>query len=188
MSSRVRKGKRRRAPREFGAVTEAGTFRIERLLPGPIERVWSYLTDPEKRRTWLASGHMDLRVGGRIELRFRFAELSSETPPPGKDTECDVNGRITHDDPPHLLSYTWGDGPEASEVAFRLSVRDADVLLVITHRRFGDRATRLSVASGWHAHLALLSDHLNGRGTRSFWATKIQTEAEYAQRLGAPEQ
>ena len=28
----------------YGVVTEPGTVRIERLLPGPAERIWSYLT------------------------------------------------------------------------------------------------------------------------------------------------
>jgi hypothetical protein len=28
--------------------------RFERLLPGPIERVWDYLTKPDLQRTWLA--------------------------------------------------------------------------------------------------------------------------------------
>ena len=32
------------------------TVRFERLLPGPIERVWEYLTDSDRRATWLAAG------------------------------------------------------------------------------------------------------------------------------------
>ena len=35
-------------------IIDADTVRFERLLPGPIERVWDHLTDPELRRTWLA--------------------------------------------------------------------------------------------------------------------------------------
>ena len=58
---------------EYGIVTEAGAVRFERLLPGPIERVWAYLTEPEKRGTWLAAGPMELRVGGRVELNFHHA-------------------------------------------------------------------------------------------------------------------
>ena len=42
---------------EYGIVTEAGAVRFERLLPGPIERVWAYLTDPDKR----ASGSRPVR-------------------------------------------------------------------------------------------------------------------------------
>lgn len=34
---------------EYGVVTEPGTVRIQRVLPGPIERVWAYLTESEKR-------------------------------------------------------------------------------------------------------------------------------------------
>ena len=42
---------------DYGAVTAApNTVRIQRLLPGPMERVWAYLTDSELRRQWLAAG------------------------------------------------------------------------------------------------------------------------------------
>ncbi len=67
---------------DYGIVTEAGAVRFERLLPGPIERVWAYLTDPEKRATWLAAGPMELRVGGPVELNFHHADLSAEKTPP----------------------------------------------------------------------------------------------------------
>ena len=50
---------------DYGVVTDAGTVRLERILPGPIERVWSYLTESEKRGQWFAAGEMELRVGGR---------------------------------------------------------------------------------------------------------------------------
>ena len=51
---------------EFGVVPEARTLRMRRVLPGPIERVWAYLTESEKRGRWLASGPMELNVGGRV--------------------------------------------------------------------------------------------------------------------------
>ena len=68
---------------EFGVVPEARTVRLQRVLPGPIERVWAYLTESDKRGKWLARGPMELHVGGRVELNFRNAELSpqKETPP-----------------------------------------------------------------------------------------------------------
>lgn len=47
----------------YGRLTAPDTLQIERLLPGPIERVWSYLTESEKRRKWLASGDMPLTRG-----------------------------------------------------------------------------------------------------------------------------
>jgi len=57
------------------------TIRFERLLPGPVERVWAYLTESKKRATWLAAGEFDLRVGGKIELHFDNESLTDEAAP-----------------------------------------------------------------------------------------------------------
>ena len=115
---------------EFGVVTERRTVRFQRVLPGPIERVWAYLTESEKRGKWLASGPMELRVGGRVELTFRNSDLSPhrETPPEryAGSEGSSLCGRITRCDPPRILSYTWGssDGkPAGSEVTFELTRR-----------------------------------------------------------------
>ena len=62
-------------------VTEPSTLRIQRLLPGPIERVWAYLTESELRRKWLAAGEMEMKVGAPFELVWRNDEL---TDPPGE--------------------------------------------------------------------------------------------------------
>ena len=175
--------KPKRGADEYGSVSGPGTFRIERMLPGPIERVWAYLTDPEKRRKWFASGPMELRIDGRIVLNFRFANLSSEKTPPGMDEQCEVYGRITQCDPPRLLSYTWGNEQNASEVTFELKQQGKNILLVVTHRRLGDLGKMLSVASGWHTHLGILTDHLSGLDLRPFWATKARMQQEYGKRL-----
>jgi uncharacterized protein YndB with AHSA1/START domain len=177
--------KRRQPDDECGEVKEPQTFRIERLLPGPIERIWSYLTEPEKRRRWFGGGPMELRAGGRVELQFRFSELSAEKTPTTKSDECEVPGRVTRCHPPRLLSYTWGSEPDASEVTFELTPQGKNVLLVITHRRLGDRRTMVSVASGWHTHLGLLTDLLSGGKPRPFWATKIRMEEQYRKRFGS---
>jgi hypothetical protein len=41
----------------------------------------------------------------------------------------------------------------------------------------------VSVASGWHSHLAILIDNLNGKEPRPFWSTVSKMEAEYEKRL-----
>ena len=82
---------------------------------------------PEKRGLWLASGPMELRVGGRVELRFRNAELAtSGEPAPDRyrqfEAEVVKHGRVTSCDPPRLLSFTWPEAEgEDSEVTFELS-------------------------------------------------------------------
>lgn len=172
---------------EFGVVTEARTVRFRRVLPGPIERVWAYVTESEKRGRWLASGPMELRVGGRVELHFRNDDLTphAETPPEWFKGEHSIHGHVTRCDPPRLLSYTWGDEPDDSEVTFELSPKGEDVLLVLTHRRLGARATMVKVASGWHTHLGVLIDLLSGRELRPFWSTFAGWEAEYQKRIPA---
>jgi uncharacterized protein YndB with AHSA1/START domain len=175
---------------EFGVVTEARTVRIRRLLPGPIERVWAYLTESDKRAKWLAAGEMELRVGGRVELTFRHSGLSAHAEPiPEKYAKYDgsgFEGRITRCEPPRLLSYTWGDcRGQQSEVTFELTPEGEKVVLVLTHYRLGDRAAMVSVSSGWHIHLGILVDHLEGRAPRPFWSTFAHLEAEYERRLPA---
>ena len=189
MSAEPKKQNEKAGPSEYGMVTGPGTVRLERVLPGPIERVWAYLTEPEKRGKWLASGAMELRVGGRVELVFNHAELSAEKTPPEeykKNESCTFrNGRVTKCEPPRLLSYTWGDDPkEKSEVTFELSAQGKDVLLIVTHRRLRDRGEMVGVASGWHSHLGILDDQLHGREPRPFWTWIHRTKAEYEKRLG----
>jgi uncharacterized protein YndB with AHSA1/START domain len=176
---------------EFGTVTAADTVRFDRLLPGPIERVWAFLTEPEKRAQWLAGGPMELRVGGKVELNFRHAELSpqSETVPDRfKKYESGVttHGRVTRCEPPRLLSYTWGGEPGgASEVSFELSPQGDKVRLVLVHRRLPDRKSMVSVAGGWHTHLGILADRLDGRAPGGFWSALTEVEAEYQKRIAA---
>lgn len=180
---------------EYGAIVGLDSVRFERVLPGPVERVWEYLVDPELRGKWLAAGPMELRGGGKVELRFRHADLSptvEPTPERFKQYEdgCGFAARVTRCEPPRLLSYTWGgEGEKTSEVTFELTPLGGDTLLVLTHRRLGSRDGMANVAAGWHTHIGILEDNLAGRPTRPFWSTHARVEAEYCRRFGvaAPE-
>jgi uncharacterized protein YndB with AHSA1/START domain len=166
----------------YGVVTAPDTVRLERLLPGgSIERVWSYLTESEKRGQWLASGAMELEPGGRVEHVFNNSALTGhDDPPPAKYAECGrettMHGRIIACEPPHLLTYTWGEG---SQVSFELSRQGDKVKLVLTHSRLASREEMLGVASGWHAHVNILIERLNNRQPASFWPLYTRLEAEY---------
>ena len=173
---------------EYGTVTGPATVRIERLLPGPIERVWSYLTDSEKRGKWFASGPMELRPGGRVELHFHNSNLSAEhEPTPERFKKYDAGetsyGEIVKCEPPTLLVFNWMESGDESEVTFELTPRDEQVLLVLTHRRLKDRKAMVSVAGGWHAHLGILVDILNGKQAKPFWSTYEKLEALYDKRF-----
>lgn len=174
---------------DYAVVTAPGTVHIERLLPGPIERIWAYLTESDKRGQWFASGDAELKAGGRIELIFRNSDLTrNDDPAPAKYAreagEVSMAGRITQCEPPHLLAFTWGD-ESASEVRFELTERGNKVLLAITHTGLDAFDARISIAGGWHTHLGILADRLEGREPEGFWRTHTRLEAEYAKRLQA---
>lgn len=171
----------------YGKIIAPNTIRFERLLPGPIERVWAYLTESDKRAKWLASGDMDLHVGGDVNLFWLHSTLDAA---PSETPEKYAKGhrmaaKITRCEPPHVLGYSWGAREDAlSEVVFELSEKGSDVLLVLTHHRLPNEKDLLSVSGGWHTHLDILVDHLNGRMAPAFWDKHGILNAAYEQRLG----
>lgn len=172
--------------REFGKPIGNDALRIEQLLPGPIDRVWSYLTKSEKRSKWLAAGEMELRVGGKVHLSFLHADFTphQEQPPERfKNMECghSFEGTVTQCNPPHLLAFTW-EG-EKSEVKFELTQQNDRVLLVVTHTRLGDQNEMIMVAAGWHTHLGVLEAKLSNQTTQPFGSTFEKIEAEYKHQL-----
>ncbi len=171
----------------YGKVLESGAVHFERILPGPIERVWDYLTVPEKRATWLAGGEMELQVGGRVTLEFHNATLAPKGEPvpdwlkpySGPLTNP---GRITQLAPPYLLGFTWGDagdGSPASEVVFELKAQGRSVLLALTHRRLTSSTEGLMVSCGWHVHTGVLVAVLNDEPKPPYWSKFDQVQAHY---------
>ncbi|MBZ9602584.1 SRPBCC family protein [Phyllobacterium chamaecytisi] len=166
----------------LGVVTAPRTIRIERILPGPVERVWAYLTESDKRKKWLAEGPMANYVGGDVELTFYHSQLSNEpTPADYQKYEGHTNkGKVTRYEPPSFLSFTWPESTgEPSEVTFELTASGSDTLLRVTHTRLGSNDSMVSVASGWHTHLGVLIDHLSGEQTSGFWDKFTRLEKEY---------
>jgi len=173
----------------YGERIDASTVRFERLLPGPIERVWEYLSDGSKRAAWFAGGNTELKVGGKVELRFNNGSLSTlpDIDPPQKyreySADISFDGIVTQCDPPRLLAYTWNFEDENSEVCFELSEAGDRVRLVLTHRKLDSEREVVDVSAGWHTHLDILEDLLSGREPRPFWKTHTPLEAEYERRV-----
>lgn len=172
----------------FGEIVARDAVRIERLLPGPIGRVWDYFVDADKRRLWIGGGVIEPVVGGRVEILVDNASLSeADDPPPekyaGDHGKGRIVGRVTECQPPHLLVYRWSHGEEASEVRVELEERGDRVRLVLTHERLPSRDWLLSVTAGWHTHLDILAALLAGKAPASFWRSMTGLEEVYDRRI-----
>ncbi len=170
------------APRAYGELTEPATLAIRRLLPGPIDRVWAYLTQSELRREWLADGKMELKIGAPFEFVWRNDGLTNPPGqrPPDFAEEHRMQSRITELNPPRRLAITWG---ESGGVTFDLEPRGNEVLLTVTHRRLPNRAAMLMVGAGWHMHLDILVARLTGEVTEPFWDGWSRLRKEYDRRI-----
>jgi uncharacterized protein YndB with AHSA1/START domain len=162
----------------YGVVVEPFTLTIQRKLPGPIERVWSYLTDSDLRRQWLASGAMPSSPGGTFELVWRNDELSSlpTSRPEGFPEEDRMQSEVIAFEPPHRLAFSW---PPHGEVSIELRTIGSNVLLTLTHRRISDRRNMVMVGAGWHMHLDILVARANDRQPAPFWEGWLRLREEY---------
>jgi uncharacterized protein YndB with AHSA1/START domain len=168
----------------FGTLTEPATLTIERLLPGPAERIWAYLVDSEQRAKWLASGTMG-NVGTDFELVWRNDELTSPpgNKPEGFGAEHRATCRVLAFDPPHRLAFTFGT---TGEVSFELTPQGDNVLLTVVHSRLPDRNTMLMVGAGWHMHLDILVARARAeKDPEPFWDGWVRLKGEYDKRLPA---
>lgn len=172
----------------YGWIVEPDTLRFERLLPGPVERAWAYLTESDKRGAWFAAGPMDLRAGGAANLRFDHNALTPHTeaiPERHKDKAggVEVTVYLTAVDAPRLLG--WNDdpaNPESGET-FELLESDGKVVLRLTQRHVTDGAMRAEAAAAWHAHLDVLEAVLANRTPGPFWSALERLHGEYTARM-----
>lgn len=170
------------SPDAYGVLIEPATLKIQRRLPGPIERVWAYLTESDLRRQWLASGDMPAEVGGSVELVWRNDELTDPpgAKPDGFGDEHKMECRITQFDPPRRLAYTFGS---AGHVYFSLDPAGDAVLLTLVHERLPNRDVTLKVGAGWHAHLDVLEARLLDAAPAPFWDGWSRLKTEYEGRI-----
>ncbi len=169
---------------ELGKFTGPAEVRIVRTLPGPIERIWEYLIDPEKRSRWFAGGPLEPRVGGTVTLHFLHKKVAPDETPPEEYKETHEVGRtmtgvITRFEPPRVLAFTFGSDGE-SVATFELTPQGKDVVMVISHRSTaGDLPYMHDFAAGWHSHTAILIALLEGTPKPPFWASHLKLKVEY---------
>ncbi|GAA0324250.1 SRPBCC family protein [Sphingomonas oligophenolica] len=165
---------------------ETRSLHFERLLDAPIDIVWEWLTDSDKRGRWFAAGNMELRDGGDVELIFDHDNLSAEKVP-YPPAYAAYKGIVVHEkivriDPPRLLAFTFeGDGNGVAE--FALFPEGDRTRLVLTHSGVTP-AARAGTGAGWQSHLAVLEAKLVGREIPDFWALHARSEQAFANDAG----
>ncbi len=169
----------------YGELIEPRTVRIQRMLPGPIERIWNYLTQSDLRAQWLAAGEMEASPGAPVTFTWRNDDLSggAEQRPEGTPAEHSMECRVIRAEAPRLLVLSWG--ASESEVTFELEPKGDEVKLTLTHRKLPNRDQLLGVSAGWHAHVDLLMARLGALEPRPFWANWKRLRGEYETRIPA---
>ena len=168
------------------------TIQFVRILPGPIEKVWDYLYDSDKRGEWFARGDLPSKVGEPFELRWKHSELSphSAVPPDGM-AEMDKTGHnavntLLRIEPPHLLVFTFGGSKmhpdKISEVEFKLEEIGDKVRFTLTHSKIPDESYRTGVTGGWHSHLEILQYRAEGKTPPAFWDVWRNVQAAYGKK------
>ena len=137
----------------LGKALRVPAARFERMLPGPIERMWEHLTDCTKLKGWFGEGTIEPQEGGAVTLMGG-----------------DVRGVITQWKPPRLLAYTWNVfGPQDEEspfpesyLTFELEARGDQVLLTLTHMPILERFEKQNMM-GWHTFLDMVEAALSSQ-------------------------
>lgn len=173
--------------RDQAVQTAPDTIRFERHMPGPITRIWDYLTHPTIRGQWLATGPMDLKKGGAYEMIFRHDELTphAEIAPPGMDSPKGhtVRGEVLDFQFPSILVLSSPTGGPESKVTFVLSSLHGQVRLSLVHDGLKDREALVDAAAGWHAHLNILEAKANSVTPPPFWKRFSEYHEEYIKKF-----
>jgi len=175
----------------YGKLVDPQTVVFERLLPGPIERVFAYLWDEDLRKTWFTTGDMPAKPGERFEMHWQHRNYSpNPSTPPENMKEMDEKGHSSFStliayEPPTRLAYTFGESKNPgnpSEVEFLLRPEGDKVRLILTHSKVPDRGFALGVSRGWHAHLDVLEYQLKGETPPGFWDIFARYDGVYDKR------
>jgi len=174
---------------KYGEMLEDGTLKFVRVLPGPIDRIWAWITDGEKRAEWLAGGGDITHAGQTVRFDFQHDRLTphDETYPDkykemAAGVSYDVEVRVC--EAPYRLVLFWpSEKWRASDIEFRLSEEGKDVKLQLFQRGDVKAEELIGSSAGWHVHLGIMAAKLSGEAPAPFWSAHEAFCREYAERF-----
>jgi len=166
-----------------GSILDLHTVEFKRLIPGPIELAWDYLTKPELLKTWFADMAVEPRVGGAVVIRFSEDEACNTT---------GVRGTVSEFRKPHVIAFSWiqqrlqpdgsRKGVDEGSVRFELAERGEKVLLTLLHTGLPIHELA-NHGAGWDSFLRNLDSLMSGRGTLDFMAVFEDLLPRYVERM-----
>jgi uncharacterized protein YndB with AHSA1/START domain len=123
---------------------------LKRHLNAPPEKVFAAWTDPAKIIHWFGpegtlpesvKAEIDLRVGGRYSVAFRFNDENHKVG--GVYREIVPNEKL-------VFSWAWHTTPERESLVTVLTMSDGDgTMLTLMHEQFFDEAAAEGHKRGW---------------------------------------
>jgi len=167
-----------------GVLRDQHTVEFKRLIPGPLELAWEFLTKREKLKTWFADLTLEPRLGGAVDVHF--------DPNTCGGCSAGVRGVVREFRPPHVVAFSWiqlkaqPDGSmqerDEGEVRFELAERGDKVLLTLLHSRLSTDQL-IAHSAGWHAYLQNLESLMSERGRIDFMAVAGRVRPGYEGQL-----
>jgi uncharacterized protein YndB with AHSA1/START domain len=167
------------------------TFRYQRLLNHPVDRVWRAITDPDELAKWLGTRpELDLRVGGQYVMIHTTADGSKAHR---------VEDKVIRLEPPRLFEHTfWLEVNPSALVTWELTPTETGTRLDLTHAldqadlaaagQLGGGEDIVTImarnAAGWHQLLDRVSALLEGADRD--WSQKAHQDLQqrYAAMVG----
>ena len=122
---------------------------FDELLPHPVERVWSALTDAHAISDWLMETE-DFRpqVGTRFRMKTRNLAADGW-----------VSAEVLELDPPRRMVWAWSVDPDASPttVTFELTPQAGETRLRLTHVGEIDADIGNRLTNGWPGRIEALA-------------------------------
>ncbi|MES2035937.1 MAG: SRPBCC family protein [Pseudomonadota bacterium] len=147
-------------------------MRFERRLRHAPEKVWAAIATPEGVAHWFAIPDMEMKAGGRYDLRFNHPVNDSWTE---EDAARVRPNTIRVYDPPRVFEHTFGRGVVRWEIQ-----PDGDgSWLVMTHSIPADDADLTDYLGGWTQHLRGLEAAIAGQTTIFDWDSWRAVKAAY---------
>ncbi len=139
-------------------------LRIERDFPVSPQRLYDWISTPEKLLQWWGPEGMHVPIH---DLDFTRTGPWYSVMQNGEGQQYKVSGHVTHVDPPRSVGFTWAwhddedQRGDESHVTFTVEATPMGARLILDHRDLGDDERSARHEEGWTSTLRKLAAHIS---------------------------